>query len=362
MNSSVCLLLLSFLLIVKLSSQSFPVVRCKELNVLETELEGTLELEILSHQINTVDCADKLVCKLDCRKIVNIMNKRKVKCQQTTGEIFIDLSETSQKEKGKKVYDMVCVSKTGNLKWGRGRENSGFSTASQTLHEFVESITGVSTALYVQKNFAIITKRIPGVFLSEKFGDIRSKINSKKTMYKVFSLYKNFNQNYVTFATKKDKDMGTNALLPLADYADSLRGIIKLCFEKIQNSNKTEMLAKIKQTIDEYYKTWLKESQKKQKFEFSYYQNLKHNGREQFIKFAVRFNDLFAKKLVDVIESGQKIERTFCYCSSFSKFIADQKRVARTSLIHQTFVGLKKKLTMLHETMEELCLEHYCNL
>jgi hypothetical protein len=101
---------------------------------------------------------------------------------------------------------------------------------------------------------------------------------------------------------------------------------------------------------------------KKTKFEFSFYQNLKNNGRQQFKKLAVRFNDLFAKKLVGVIESNQKIERTFCYCSSFSKFIADQKRFAKRSLIHQTFVGLKKKLKMLHETMEELCLEHYCNL
>jgi hypothetical protein len=365
-SSTTLLLLLSLLLFVGISLQSCPVVRCKELNVLETEQEeDSLELEILSHQINTIDCNDKLVCKLDCRTILNVMNKKKVNCQQTNDEIFLDLTEVAQKENGKKVYDMVCVSKAGNSRWGKERENSGFSTASETLHELVESITGVSTTLYVQQNFREISKKIPGVFLSQKFSDIRSKIRSKKTADEIFSLYKNFNKNYVIFATEKDKDMGTKALLPLADYADSLRGIIKLCYEKIENSDKKELLTKIKQTVEEYYENWLKESQKKQKFEFSFYQNLKSNGRQQFKKFASTFNELFTKKLVDIIESHKKIERTFCYCSSFSKFIDSQQNVSKNSVIHQTYVELKKKLKVLQhfqETMEELCLEHYCNL
>jgi hypothetical protein len=362
MNSPV-LFFFCFLLLIQFTLQSIPVVRCKDSNVLDTnDSENTLELEILAHIITTVDCSDLLVCKLDCYRILNTKRTKKIKCKQRNKEIFVNLTTFVDKKNGKNVYDMVCVSKDGNLRWGRNRENSGFTVASQTLHKFVESLTGVSTALFVQKNFILFSKRFPGVFLSEKFDDIRSKIKKRKNLFKIFNLYKNFNENYVKFASKVDKDIGSMVLLPLVDYTDSLRGIMKLCFEKIKNRSKEEVSQKIKKIVDKYFADWLMESEKKQLFQFSFYSKLKEPGRVKFKKFAKEFNSLFAKKVVDVIESDQKLERSFCYCSSFSKFIAKQKNFAKSSTIHQTYVHVKKKLNDLQSSMENICLQNYCKL
>jgi hypothetical protein len=338
--------------------QSPPIVRCLEANALEfTAPEEILESEILDTTFDHVDCGERLVCKLDCEKI---LPRAPEGCSKKTKNFYLDLTKLVNEKKGKSLYDKVCYSKRGLKKLDKNYENVIYSIGSQLYRKFVEKETGISRLQYLKNKYPLVYNTFPEIMTN--YVDEETFKNSPKNVREsVINLYKNLNMDYASYASDKVKKTYKKGIIlrALSEYVDSFRGVIKLCDQKLSDLPESQIESTVTSKVYQNLQKWIKETKKEGAWGFYIYDNLKIKQREEFKRMAAVLNGEFIDIVVKDYNDHIKVNRSYCFCSSFRSFqssaLNKHKNVKKFVASEQEFNRVKAFSNSLLAICRSLC-------